>query len=123
MLGIQFGSKLYIELEEKTENECSKNEFRSSGLRDSCWAEKKLLKDQNDFNDQLDHHLTICSYHRDLCRLEMFLKQLGRIGCLRWDFNETYLLTKRVLGSGGFSIVYDGLLGNSDSLHFEMKEL
>lgn len=42
-------------------------------------------------------------------QLEMFLRQMGRVGCLRWDFNETYLLTKRVLGSGGFSIVYDGM--------------
>eukprot|EP00434_Breviolum_minutum_P015890 symbB.v1.2.014004.t1/scaffold1005.1/size178369/4 len=42
-------------------------------------------------------------------QLEHLLQQMGRAGCLRWDFNETYLLTKRVLGSGGFSIVYDGL--------------
>lgn len=42
-------------------------------------------------------------------QLEHVLQQMGRAGSLRWDFNETYLLTKRVLGSGGFSIVYDGL--------------
>lgn len=42
-------------------------------------------------------------------QFETFLRQMGRAGCLRWDFNETHLLTKRVLGSGGFSIVYDGL--------------
>eukprot|EP00913_Durusdinium_trenchii_P018918 g17776.t1 len=40
---------------------------------------------------------------------EYLLGYLGRAGALRWDFNQTYYLTKRVLGSGGFSIVYDGL--------------
>lgn len=55
-------------------------------------------------------------------QLEMFLRQLGSVGCLRWDFNETYLLTKRVLGSGGFSIVYDGLCRSGFATLAQLQE-
>jgi len=52
--------------------------------------------------------LVCASFGSGSSEMAEFLHLLGTSGALRWDFNSSYLLTCTVLGSGGYSIVYEG---------------